>query len=122
MGDHDHRETAACKIAKTAECLPLERIVAYRQDLVDDQDVGIQMCGDGKPESRVHAGRVALHWCVEELLDLGKRDDLVELAPGLAVPHSHHGALQENVLPSCEVLMEPGGDLDERSNASADQI
>ena len=63
-----------------AEALLLELGVADRQHLVDDQDLRLEMRRHGEGEPHVHAARVALDRRVEELLDLGEGDDLVELA------------------------------------------
>ena len=62
-----------------AEALLLELRVADGEHLVDEQDLGLEVRRDGEREPHVHAARVALDGSVEELLDLGERDDLVEL-------------------------------------------
>src|SRR4051812_36008877 len=62
------------------ETLTLERKVANAQHLVDHEDIGLQMRCDGKSESRKHAGRIPLHWRVDEFLESSELDDLVELA------------------------------------------
>ena len=49
------------------------------EHLVHDEDVGLEVRGHGEREPHVHAARVVLHRRVEELLDLGELDDLVEL-------------------------------------------
>ena len=67
-----------------AEALLLELRVADRQHLVDDENLGLQMRRNGEGEAHVHAARIALHRRVEELLDAGEVDDLVELAVDLA--------------------------------------
>ena len=43
----------------------------------------LEMRGDGERQPHVHAAGVALHRRVDELLDLGEGDDLVELAADL---------------------------------------
>ena len=65
-------------LAHLAEALALERRVADREHLVDEQDLRLEVGGDGEGEPHVHAARVALDRGVEELLDLGELDDLVE--------------------------------------------
>ena len=60
------------------EALALERLVADREHLVDEEDVGVDVDGDREPEPHVHARRVVLHLLVDELLELGEVDDLVE--------------------------------------------
>ena len=75
-------ETGNC--LHLAQALLLERGVADGQDLVDDQDLGIQVRRHGEGEPDIHPAGVALHRRVEELFDLGEGDDLVELAGDLA--------------------------------------
>ena len=48
------------------------------------QDLGLEMGGDRERQPHVHAAAVALDRRVEELLDLGEVDDLVELPVDLA--------------------------------------
>ena len=48
------------------EALALERRVADRQDLVDEQDLGLEVRGHGEGQAHVHAGGVALDRRVEE--------------------------------------------------------
>ena len=53
--------------------------IADGEHLVDDQDLRLQVRRHGEREPHVHPERVPLHRRVEVLLDLGERDDLVEL-------------------------------------------
>ena len=69
-------------VAHLAEALLLELGVADRQHLVDDQDFRLQVRGHGERQPHVHAAGIVLDRRVEELLDLGEGDDLVELAVG----------------------------------------
>jgi hypothetical protein len=66
-----------------AEALLLELGVADGEDLVDDEDFGFEMGGDGDGEADIHAAGITLDWRVEESLDLGKFDDFVEFAADL---------------------------------------
>ena len=66
-------------IADLAEAFLLERRIADRQDLVDEQDLGLEMRGNGEGQPKIHPARVALHRRVDESFDLGEVDDLVEL-------------------------------------------
>ena len=60
------------------EAARLELGVADRQHLVDHQDLGLEMRRHREGEPDIHADRVALDRRVEELLDAGEGDDLVE--------------------------------------------
>ena len=60
------------------EALLLKRGVSDREDLVDQEHVRVHLDGDREREAHVHAGGVVLELEVEELLELGEGDDLVE--------------------------------------------
>ena len=57
----------------------LEMQVADRQHLVHDQNFGLEVRGHRKRQPHEHAARVVLDRRVDELLELGERDDRVEL-------------------------------------------
>ena len=80
VADEEHGPTVLGDRAHLAEALLLERDVADRQHLVDDQDLRLEVRGDRERQPHVHAARVALDRRVDELLDPGEVDDLVELA------------------------------------------
>ena len=63
-----------------AEAAALELGVADGEHLVDEQDLRLEVRRDREGETHVHAARVALHRRVDEALDPGELDDLVELA------------------------------------------
>ena len=77
------RRTAPCarlaEVLHPPEAALLELGVADREHLVDEQDLRLEVRGDGEREPHVHAARVALDRRVDELLDAGELDDLVEL-------------------------------------------
>ena len=75
------RPSRRTDVPHLAEAFLLELDIADRQHLVDDQDFRFQMRGHGERQPHIHARTVALDRRVEELLDLGEGDDLVELAP-----------------------------------------
>ena len=64
--------------------------------------------------------RIALHRRVEELLDLGKGDDLVELAPDLGARHAEDRAVEIDVLAAGQFGMEAGADLEQAGDAAPD--
>ena len=69
---------ASLKREDPAEALPLERLVADGEDLVEQQDVGIEERGDREAEPHRHPRRVRAHRPVDRVLELGEGDDLVE--------------------------------------------
>ena len=101
------------------EAFLLECIVADGQHLVDDQDLRLQVRGDGEGQPHVHPRGVALHRRVEELLDLGEGDDLVELAVDLHLPHAQDGAVEIDILPAGKLRMETRPHLEQRGDSSS---
>ena len=76
---HEHDRSALLLEGPDAfEALPLERFVADGEDLVDQQHVGLDVDRHREAETDVHARRVVLHLLIDELLELGERDDVVE--------------------------------------------
>ena len=88
--------------------------VADREHLVDEQDLRLEVRRHGEGQPHVHAARVALDRRVEELLDLGERDDLVELAVDLGPAHAEDRAVEVDVLAAGQLGMKAGADLEQR--------
>ena len=78
VGDDHDRASLVLELVHPVEALALERLVADGEHLVDEQDVGIDVHGDREAEPHVHARRVVLHLLVDEPLELGELDDVVE--------------------------------------------
>src|SRR5207302_698174 len=92
-----HGAAAATDRTHLLRTLLLKRLIAHRQHLIDDEDFRLQVGGNGEREPHIHTGGVALHGRVEELLDAGEGDDLVELPRDLAASHAEDAAVQVNV-------------------------
>ena len=107
-------------VAHLAQALRLERGVADREHLVHEQDLGLEVRRDGERQAQVHAARVALHRRVDEPLDLGEGDDLVELARDLRAAHAEDRAVEVDVLAPGELGMEAGAHLEQRADAAVD--
>jgi hypothetical protein len=56
-------------LAHSAEATLLEGLVTHGEDLVDQQDLGLEVGGDGKRKANVHAARVALDRDIDEAPD-----------------------------------------------------
>ena len=118
--DQQHGAAAASEIGKLVEALVRERFVADREHFVDEQHVRIDVDRDGEPEAHVHARRIRLDRRVDELLELGETDDVVEAAGDLAAAQAEHHAVDVDVLASGDLRVEAGAELDERRHASVD--
>ena len=102
------------ELADLVQALALERLVADGQDLVDQQDVGADVDGHREPEAHVLAGAVVLDLVVDERLQLGEGDDVVEVALGLPAGQAEDGRVQVDVLAAGELAVEAGPQLQQR--------
>src|SRR5258705_4989527 len=107
-------------ILHLVQAFALERHVPYRQNLVHDQNLGLEVSRYRERQADVHATRVVFDRSVDELLDLGEGDDLVQVALDLGLAHTEKGATQEDVLPSRQFRVEAGSHLQERPDSAVD--
>ena len=117
MAHEEHGAPAARCPVHSAETFLLEFGVSDRQHFIDYEDFRLEMHGDGESEAYAHATRVVLDWRVDELLDAGKRDDLVEPSGDIRARHSKNRSVEEDVVAPCEIGMEAGSDLQQGSHA-----
>src|SRR5215207_2767470 len=120
VGDEQDRAAALLELADLVQALALERLVAHGQDLVDEQDVGADVDGHGEPEAHVLAGAVVLDLVVDEGLELGEGDDVVEVAMGLAAAQAEDGRVQVDVLAAGQLAVEAGPQLQQRGDPAPD--
>ncbi len=86
--DEEDGAPGAAELLHASEAATLELRVADREHLVDEEDLRLEVRRDREREPHVHAARVALHRRVEEALDAGELDDLVEARVDLAPLHA----------------------------------
>ena len=120
VADKQHRAAVAARdLVHLAEAFLLELGIADREHFVDDQDFRLQMRRDGEGEAHIHAGGIALDRRVEELLDLGKGDDLVEFPADLGAAHAEDRAVEIDVLAAGQFGMKAGADFQQARDAAA---
>ena len=120
VGDEEDRAALALERRDDAEALALEVLVADREDLVEEEHVGLEERGDREPEPHRHSARVRADRTVDRVLDLGERDDLVEALADLGPPQALDRAVQVDVLAAAEVGVEAGAELEQRADAPFD--
>ena len=118
VGDEEDRAALGLEPLHAVHALALERLVADRQHLVDEHDVGRHVDGDGEGEPGEHARRVVLDLEVDELGDLGEVDDLVEDGVDLGGGEAEDRAVQVDVLAAGEVGVEAGAELEQGGDAA----
>ena len=118
MRDEENGPPGVAELLHAPEAAPLELGVADGEHLVDEQDLGLEVRGDGEREPDVHAARVPLHRRVDEPLDAGELDDVVEALLDLPALHPEDRAVQIDVLAAGELLVEAGPDLEQAPDAA----
>ena len=78
VADEHDRAPVAAELVDLLGAPALEALVADREHLVDQQHLGLDVGGDGEAEPHEHARRVVLDRRVDELLEPGELDDVVE--------------------------------------------
>src|SRR2546422_3147917 len=79
VGDEAESDPGGAEVADARLAFLLEALVADREHLVDDEDVRLDVLGDGEAKPRVHSRAVVLDRHVDEVAQLGKGDDAIEL-------------------------------------------
>ena len=116
--DEEDRAAAVLELGDLAEALALELLVADGEHLVEQQHVGLDVRGDREAEPHVHPRRVRAHRQVDELLELGERDDLVHHLAHARPREAVDRAVQVDVLAAGEVGVEAGAELEQRRDAA----
>src|SRR5581483_10055408 len=117
--DEQNGPAAAADLAHLAQAFLLESEIADREDLIHNQNLGVEMRRHGECQPHIHAAGVMLYRSVEKLLDFRKRHNLIEAATDFRLAHAQDGAIQINILPSGQLGMEAGSDLEQAGHASA---
>ncbi|OQA42175.1 MAG: hypothetical protein BWY52_02294 [Chloroflexi bacterium ADurb.Bin325] len=120
MADKQDRPAAARDFAHFPEAFLLECGIADGKDFIDNKDFRVQVRGHGEGEPHVHAGAVAFDRGVDELLDLGEGDDLVELAADFGLGHAQDRTIEEDVLAAGQLRVEAGTHLQQRADPAVD--
>src|SRR5262245_46722724 len=120
VADEQDRPALLRHLADLAETFPLEGGVADRQHLVDQENLWLEMDGDRERQADIHATRVVLGGGIDELLDLGEADDLVELAADFCPLHAQDRTAEVDVLASSQLTMKPHADLQQGADTAED--
>ncbi len=101
--------------------LVLERGVADAERLVDQQDVRIDLGGDGKRQPHVHAAGIILERHVGELAQPGELVDPIDQLQHPAAAEAQHRAIEQDVVGAGELGVEAGPHLDQGGDVAADR-
>src|SRR5579862_7365832 len=106
-------------VAHFTQALFLKGDIAHGQDFIDKQNFRLEMRGDGKGETHLHAAAVVLQGSIEEAFHFGEGYDFVELAADFRCAHAQHGAAHEHIFAPGELGVETGADFEKAADAAA---
>src|SRR5262245_44905613 len=119
MRDEENRLAFRLEAPQRPSTPLLEIFVADREDLVEQQDVGIQVRRNGESQSHLHAGRVVLQRHVHEVLEPRVLDDgwvqALDVFPRKAV----NRRIQVDVFLTRQLNVEADAKLDQRADTGA---
>jgi hypothetical protein len=119
VGNQHKRHLTPAQLAHPFHALVPKRRVANAEYFVYQEDVRVEVRGNGKSEACVHARRVPLQLRVDEFPCAGEVDDFVKFPGDLRTLHAHDRALQVHVLPARQVRMKPARNFDQGAGTSA---
>jgi hypothetical protein len=116
--DEEHREPALAQPTQAADALLLKADVTDGQDLVDDEQIGIDRERHGEGQARHHAARVRLQGLLHEAADVGEGRDVGEARAHLLAGNAEDRPAEHHVLATRELRIEPRTQLEHRRHAS----
>src|SRR5438105_189453 len=116
---HQHDRLALfAKLIQASVTLGAKLGIAYCQHLINQQNIGIYLRGDGKSQTHEHAGRILLNGRINEVSQSSKIEDLLFAFLDRAPGKPEQETVQDDVLASRQVVMKSCSQLDQRSHAA----
>ena len=119
MADEQDGAAAAGHLVHLGQALLLERRVADRQHFVHQQDLRLQMRRNGECQPQIHTTRIPFDGGVDEPLDTGKGNHVVEAARNLCSLHAQNGAIQKDVLAPRQLRMKARANFEQAAHPAA---
>ena len=116
--DDDHRHPFVDELADFGSAAALELQVANPHDFVEQQDFGFESHGDAEGKTQPHAEGELTHGSVDEILQLGETEDVVELLDDVAAGHAEELGVEERVVVRGELVVETGPQLKDGADAA----
>ena len=105
-----------------SEALLLKGAVADGEHFVDDQDLRLEVRGDGEGQPHIHAAGVALDRRIDEFFDPGKsRRSRRTCASISRAAHAEDRAVQIDVFAAGQLGVKAGADFQQAGHAALDQ-
>ena len=123
MGYQDDGNSLVQQFFQSLVTLLTEEYVAYRQSLIDQQNIRIEADGDGKGQPHEHAAGIGLHWLINEFADIRKGGNLSKTVFHLAPGNPQDGPVHKHVLATGVLGIEAATQLEQsRDTALSDHL
>src|SRR2546430_3903897 len=117
---HQHRPTRGLRLAKESVALLLEAFVPRAEGLVNQEQVAVDVNGDGEGQPSPHARRQCAELGVDEAFELRPLDDLVETVLDGAARQATEGAVQVDVVGDRQLVHHADTETGEQGELPAD--
>ena len=121
VGHQRDRRPPVPQLAHEVEALALELLVADGDDLIDDEDRGLDGDRRGEAEAHGHARGVDLDRLIDEVADVREFDDPVERLVDLPPRPAEDRAVEVDILPARELAVEARPHLQQRIDLARDR-
>src|SRR2546421_5694550 len=98
----------------------LETRVPHRKDFIDQKDLRFEVRCDREGQAHIHAAGIPFHRRIEELVNLSKGNDLVELALNFDASHAEDSAIEKNVFAPGQFRMKTCSNFEKRADPAVD--
>ena len=119
MGNEDEGHALGAEFGDLRVAFFLEGLVAHGEDLVGQEDVGLQVDGHGEAQAHLHAGGVVFEGGVDEVLEFRELDDVLDALLGFVVAKAVEAGVEEDIFVAAELGMEADAELDEGGDAAS---
>src|SRR5262249_10465178 len=107
-----------CHVFHLPETLFLKAYIANRQYFVNNQDFWFEVSCDGEGQTHVHSAGVALNGGINELFDLGKGHDFIELSVDVEFLHPQNSTVEIDVPSAGQLAMKTGSHFKQGTDAA----
>ena len=118
MGNEHKCSSFGFHLKYAIDALSLKGSITNGEHLINEDDFREDVNGDAKPESSDHTAGVALNGNVDKLSQFRELDDIAEKFSHLLWLHSLYSGIQENILSTGALQVEPSSKRDQRRKPS----
>ena len=118
MRHHENGGALLLQLVHSVIAFCLKEDISYGKSLIDNQNLGIDGNIKGKGQADEHSAGIGLHRLIDEVSDIGKRQNIRKLLIHFLLTDAHHGAVHVYVFNPGIVLVKASSKLKKCANRS----